>query len=77
MFYDNSSKCILCSEYSKKAKMSAKFAHELKNVFIMVSTIVSDSNKKRNSFESMIQQDSGILSPFLFDKNKSNGYCNG
>ena len=72
MFGDNSSKCKLCSEYSKKAIMWAKFAYELKNVFIMVSTIISDSNKKRNSFESMIQQDSGILSPFRFDRRRAN-----
>ena len=56
----------------KKAIMSAKFAHELKKVFIMISKIVSDSNKKRNSFESMIQQDSGILSPFRFDRRRAN-----
>lgn len=72
MFGDNSSKCKLCSESSKKAIMSAKFAHELKNVFIMISTIVSDTNKKRNSFESMVHQDSGILSPFRFDRRRAN-----
>ena len=68
---NNSSKCKLCNEAQKKAIMSAKFAHELKNVFIMISTIVSDSNKKRNSFESFIQQESGILSPFRFDRRRA------
>ena len=72
MLGDDSSKCKLCSESSKKAIMSAKFAHELKNVFIMISTIVSDTNKKRNSFESMVHQDSGILSPFRFDRRRAN-----
>ena len=50
--------------------MSAKFAHELKNVFIMISTIVADTNKKRNSHDSLIHQDSGILSPFRFDRKR-------
>ena len=68
---NNSSKCKLCYDAQKKAIMSAKFAHELKNVFIMISTIVSDSNKKRNSFESFIQQESGILSPFRFDRRRA------
>ena len=72
MLGDDSLKCKLCSESSKKAIMSAKFAHELKNVFIMISTIVSDTNKKRNSFESMVHQDSGILSPFRFDRRRAN-----
>ena len=52
--------------------MSAKFAHELKNVFIMISTIVSDTNKKRGSLESLIYQESGILSPFRFDRRRQN-----
>ena len=65
-------KCKLCSQSEKKAIMSAKFAHELKNVFIMISTIVSDTNKKRGSFESLVYQESGILSPFRFDRRKQN-----
>ena len=69
---NNTSKCKLCSESSKKAVMSAKFAHELKNVFIMISTIVSDTIKKRNSLESFIHQESGILSPFRFDRKRAN-----
>ena len=69
---DNSSKCKLCSQSEKKAIMSAKFAHELKNVFIMISTIVSDTNKKRGSFESLVYQESGILSPFRFDRRRQN-----
>ena len=68
----NIQKCKLCSQYEKKAIMSAKFAHELKNVFIMISTIVSDTNKKRGSFESLVYQESGILSPFRFDRRKQN-----
>ena len=68
---NNLSKCKLCYEAQKKAIMSAKFAHELKNVFIMISTIVSDTNKKRNSFESFAQQESGILSPFRFDRRRA------
>ena len=72
MFEKNSSKCQFCSESSKKAIMSAKFAHELKNIFIMISTIVSDTNKKRNSLESFIHQESGVLSPFRFDRKKGN-----
>ena len=72
MFEKNSSKCQFCSESSKKAIMSAKFAHELKNIFIMISTIVSDTNKKRNSLESFIHQESGILSPFRFERKKGN-----
>ena len=70
MLDDNSSKCKFCAESSKKAIMSAKFAHELKNVFIMISTIVADTNKKRNSHDSLIHQDSGILSPFRFDRKR-------
>ena len=66
-------KCKNCCESEKKAVMSAKFAHELKNVFIMISTIVSDSNKqKRGSFESFTHQESGILSPFRFDRRRRN-----
>ena len=72
MLDDNSSKCKFCAESSKKAIMSAKFAHELKNVFIMISTIVADTNKKRNSHDSLIYQDSGILSPFRFDRKRQN-----
>jgi hypothetical protein len=68
----NLQKCKLCSQYEKKAIMSAKFAHELKNVFIMISTIVSDTNKKRGSFESLVYQESGILSPFRFDRGRQN-----
>ena len=68
----NLQKCKLCNQYEKKAIMSAKFAHELKNVFIMISTIVSDTNKKRGSFESLVYQESGILSPFRFDRRKQN-----
>jgi CheY-like chemotaxis protein len=68
----NLQKCKLCSQYEKKAIMSAKFAHELKNVFIMISTIVSDTNKKRGSFESLVYQESGILSPFRFDRRRQN-----
>ena len=67
----NSLKCKLCNESQKKAIMSAKFAHELKNIFIMISTIVSDTNKRRNSFESFVQQESGILSPFRFDRKRA------
>lgn len=66
------SKCNNCSIFERKAIMSAKFAHELKNVFIMISTIVSDTNKKRGSFESLIYQESGILSPFRFDRRRQN-----
>jgi len=66
-------KCKNCCESEKKAVMSAKFAHELKNVFIMISTIVADSNKqKRGSFESFTHQESGILSPFRFDRRRRN-----
>ena len=72
MLEENSSKCKFCAEATKKAIMSAKFAHELKNVFIMVSTIVADTNKKRNSHESLFHQESGILSPFRFDRRKQN-----
>ena len=72
MLEENSSKCKFCAEATKKAIMSAKFAHELKNVFIMISTIVADTNKKRNSHESLFHQESGILSPFRFDRRKQN-----
>ena len=72
MLDENSSKCKFCAEATKKAIMSAKFAHELKNVFIMISTIVADTNKKRNSHESLFHQESGILSPFRFDRRKQN-----
>lgn len=74
MSYENNniSKCKFCGESEKKAIMSAKFAHELKNVFIMISTIVSDTNKKRGSIESFTYQESGILSPFRFDRRKGN-----
>jgi CheY-like chemotaxis protein len=69
---NNSSKCKNCSISEKKAIMSAKFAHELKNVFIMISTIVADTNKKRGSLESYIHQESGVLSPFRFDRRRAN-----
>ena len=72
MLDENSSKCKFCAEATKKAIMSAKFAHELKNVFIMISTIVADTNKKRSSHESLFHQESGILSPFRFDRRKQN-----
>ena len=38
----------------------------------MISTIVADTNKKRNSHESLFHQESGILSPFRFDRRKQN-----
>ena len=56
----------------RKAIMTAKFAHELKNIFIMISTIVSDTNKRRNSIESHMNQESGILSPFRFERRRIN-----
>ena len=34
-------KCINCAEEIKKADRSRKYAHELKNIFITISTVVN------------------------------------
>ena len=66
-------KCVNCAEERKKADTSRKYAHELKNIFITISTVVDSemefptqtfSQVSTNSFHNV---DSGDVSPFIME----------
>jgi len=67
-------KCINCAEERRKADRSRKYAHELKNIFITISTVVNsemDSSNSTFSFFSdnniSVHTDSGDTSPFIME----------
>ena len=70
-------KCINCAEEIKKADRSRKYAHELKNIFITISTVVnSEMENPHQSFSSNSISvsnntsqlaESGDVSPFIME----------
>ena len=70
-------KCINCIEERKKADRSRKYAHELKNIFITISTVVnSEIETPHQSFSSFSNNtshivESGDLSPFIMENRKN------
>ena len=69
--------CIQCSEEIKKANLSRKYAHELKNIFITISTVVNSEieNNHQNynpvSNDASLACESGEFSPYIMEKRKS------
>ena len=74
---NSKSKCIHCMEEIKRADLSRKFAHELKNIFITISTVVNSEieNQHQNfnpvSNNTSLVCESGEYSPYIMDKNRS------
>ena len=71
----NKPKCINCLEERKKADRSRKYAHELKNIFITISTVVnSEMESPHQIFTSFSNNTShvaeGDVSPFLMETKK-------
>ena len=66
-------KCNNCLEERKKADHSRKYAHELKNIFITISTVVnSEIETPHYSFSSFSNNtshvaDSGDVNPFIME----------
>ena len=73
---NSKSKCIHCMEEIKKADLSRKYAHELKNIFITISTVVNSEieNQHQNynpvSNNTSLICESGECSPYIMDKNR-------
>ena len=71
------SKCIHCMEEIKKADRSRKYAHELKNIFITISTVVNSEieNPHQNynpfSNNTSLVYESGECSPYRMEKKKT------
>ena len=76
-------KCYNCIEERKKADQSRKYAHELKNIFITISTVVnseiefptltatqSSIQNSTNPTNNTLILDSGDVSPFIFETRK-------
>ena len=69
-------KCTNCVEERKKADRSRKYAHELKNIFITISTVVnSEMETPHQTFSSYSNNtshvaDSGDVSPFIMESKK-------
>ena len=68
--------CINCAEERKKADQSRKYAHELKNIFITISTVVESELESPHlsysiiSNQSFLPIDSGDVSPFIMEGRK-------
>ena len=70
-------KCINCEEERKKADQSRKYAHELKNIFITISTVVNSEMESPHPTFSLVSTpsipssihaaDSGDVSPFIME----------
>ena len=69
--------CIQCSEEIKKANLSRKYAHELKNIFITISTVVNSEIENNHQNYNSVSNDasmaceSGEFSPYIIEKRKS------
>ena len=69
--------CIQCSEEIKKANLSRKYAHELKNIFITISTVVNSEIENNHQNYNSVSNDasmaceSGECSPYIMEKRKS------
>ena len=66
-------KCANCAEEIKKADRSRKYAHELKNIFITISTVVNSEMENPHPISPSVPnntnyvQDSGDVSPFIME----------
>ena len=69
-------KCVNCLEERKKADRSRKYAHELKNIFITISTVInSELESPQQNFSSFSNNtsniaESGDVSPYLMESKK-------
>ena len=76
------SKCIHCMEEIRKADRSRKYAHELKNIFITISTVVNSEieNPHQNynpvSNDTSLVYESGEYSPYRMEKKKTKSNVN-
>jgi len=76
------SKCIHCMEEIRKADRSRKYAHELKNIFITISTVVNSEieNPHQNynpvSNNTSLIYESGECSPYIMEKKKTKSNVN-
>ena len=76
------SKCIHCMEEIRKADRSRKYAHELKNIFITISTVVNSEieNSHQNynpvSNNTSLVYESGECSPYRMEKKKTKSNVN-
>ena len=76
------SKCIHCMEEIRKADRSRKYAHELKNIFITISTVVNSEieNSHQNynpvSNNTSLVYESGECSPYIMEKKKTKSNVN-
>ena len=76
------SKCIHCMEEIRKADRSRKYAHELKNIFITISTVVNSEieNPHQNYYpvsnDTSLVYESGECSPYIMEKKKTKSNVN-
>ena len=71
----NKPKCTNCLEERKKADRSRKYAHELKNIFITISTVVNSEMESPHQILSFFSNNTsqiadGDVSPFLMETKK-------
>jgi len=64
--------CLKCAEEIKKADRSRKYAHELKNIFITISTVVNSEIESPHQYSSVSNNtsmvvESGDASPFIME----------
>ena len=70
-------KCVHCLEEIKKADLSRKYAHELKNIFITISTVVNSEMENPHSYNALVSNntsliyESGECSPYIMERRKS------
>jgi len=75
-------KCIHCMEEIRKADRSRKYAHELKNIFITISTVVNSEienphqNYNQVSNNTSLVYESGECSPYIMEKKKTKSNVN-
>ena len=64
--------CLRCAEEIRKADRSRKYAHELKNIFITISTVVNSEIESPHQYSSVSNNtslvvESGDASPFIME----------
>ena len=67
--------CLRCAEEIRKADRSRKYAHELKNIFITISTVVNAEIESPHQYSSISNNtsmlvESGDASPFIMEGRK-------
>ena len=73
---NSKSKCIHCMEEIKKADLSRKYAHELKNIFITISTVVNSEIENQHQNYNLVSNNTSLIcesgegSPYIMDKNR-------